>query len=134
MKILDYRAINDLAVDLVESYDIRCRDIQQRVGTLSGGNQQKLILARELFRSPRFTIAVQPTRGLDIGSTEYVRSMLITQAQRGGAILLISTELDEILALSHRISVMYEGYNMGTFPREVAKREELGLLMAGKQV
>lgn len=131
---LDHRAISALATELVESYDIRCRGIHQKVGTLSGGNQQKLILARELFRNPRFTIAAQPTHGLDIGSTEYVRSMLIAQAQRGCAILLISTELDEVLALSHRITVMYEGQNMGTFRREAIRREELGLLMAGKQL
>lgn len=134
MSFLNSREINNLASELVAAYDIRCSGIKQIVSTLSGGNQQKLILARGLFRNPRFTIAVQPTRGLDIGSTEYVRSMLIAQAKNGSAILLISTDLDEILALSHRISVIYEGEILKTIPRDAARRDNLGLLMAGKRI
>lgn len=132
MYFLNYHAINHLAENLIAAYDIRCQDTHQIVGTLSGGNQQKLVLAREMFRNPRFIIAMHPTRGLDIGATEYVRSMLIAQTQRGCAILLISTELEEILALSHQISVIYEGRIMDTLPRESVRIEEIGLLMAGK--
>jgi len=132
--LINFKMTRKLAEDMVRSYDIRCKDIDQTAGTLSGGNQQKLILSRELFRNPGLIIAMQPTRGLDIGATEYVQKMLISQRDNGAAILLISTELDEIMALSDRISVMYEGQIMETFPREHSTKEQLGLLMAGKRL
>ena len=112
---LNFQEISKLTQTLIQSYDIRCQNPNQTVETLSGGNQQKLVLARELFRNPRFIIAMQPTRGLDVGATEYVHSMLLEQKQRGCAILLISTELDEVLSLSDRVSVMYEGQHYGYF-------------------
>lgn len=131
---LNFREISQLTQTLIQSYDIRCQDPNQTVATLSGGNQQKLVLARELFRDPRFIIAMQPTHGLDVGATEYVHSMLLQQKKRGCAILLISTELDEVLSLSDRVSVMYEGQIMGTFNHDQADKETVGLLMAGKTI
>jgi ABC-type uncharacterized transport system ATPase subunit len=129
---LQFDEIRNLAQSMIESYDIRCRDQQQMVANLSGGNQQKLVLARELTRSPRFVVAAQPTRGLDVGATAFVYAALLAQRARGCGILLISTELDEILALSDRISVLYEGRIMGTMARADADRGVLGLMMAGK--
>ncbi len=90
-----------------------------------------MVLARELSREPRVLIAAQPTRGLDIGATEYVHARLLEQRQQGAATLLISEDLDEILALSDRIAVIYEGQIMGMVAREDATLEQLGLLMAG---
>jgi simple sugar transport system ATP-binding protein len=98
---------------------------------LSGGNIQKVVLARELSRHPRAIVAAQPTRGLDIGATEYVRGRLLEQRQAGAAILLISEDLDEILALSDRIAVIYEGQIMDIVRREDATPKQIGLLMAG---
>jgi simple sugar transport system ATP-binding protein len=103
------------------------------VKNLSGGNIQKLILARELSRGPQVVVASQPTRGLDIGATEYVHQRLMTQRNEGTATLLISEDLDEILALSDRIAVIYEGQIMGIVPRRQATPEGLGLMMAGVQ-
>lgn len=104
---LRFKAISAFTRSLIDGYDIRCQSPDQSAGTLSGGNQQKLVLARVFGkRHPRLIVAVQPTRGLDIGATEYVRSALLEQCARGCAVLLISTELDEVLALSNRISVM----------------------------
>ena len=131
---LNFHEISKLTQTLIQSYDIRCQNPNQTVETLSGGNQQKLVLARELFRNPRFIIAMQPTRGLDVGATEYVHSMLLQQKKRGCAILLISTELDEVLALSDRVSVMYEGQIMNTFDHDQVDKETVGLLMAGKKI
>lgn len=129
---LNFKEIKKFTDESIRDYDIRCTDPEQEAGTLSGGNQQKLVLARELFRNPRLIIAVQPTRGLDIGATQFIHSVLLQQKMKGCAILLISTELDEILTLSDRISVIYEGRIMGTFARGKADKESLGLLMAGK--
>jgi simple sugar transport system ATP-binding protein len=98
---------------------------------LSGGNIQKLVLAREISRNPRVIIAAQPTRGLDIGATEYVRGQLLEQREAGTAIMLISEDLDEIFALSDRIAVIYEGKIMDVLSRDEATKEKIGLLMAG---
>ena len=98
---------------------------------LSGGNIQKVVLSREISRDPRVIISAQPTRGLDIGATEYVREQLLVERKKGVAILLISEDLDEILALSDRIAVIYEGQIMDIIPRQDAVPEKLGLLMAG---
>jgi simple sugar transport system ATP-binding protein len=98
---------------------------------LSGGNIQKVVIAREFSRNPRVILAAQPTRGLDIGATEYVREQLLEQRRKGIAVMLISEDLDEILALSDRIAVIYEGQIMDIVPRENATPEKLGLLMAG---
>jgi simple sugar transport system ATP-binding protein len=98
---------------------------------LSGGNIQKVLLARELSREPRVLIAAQPTRGVDIGATEYVHARLLEQREKGTAILLMSEDLDEVTALSDRIAVIYEGQIMGTVDAEEATPEQLGLMMAG---
>lgn len=116
---------------LIERYQIKTPSRETAVESLSGGNIQKVVLARELSARPRFILAAQPTRGLDIGATEYVRSQLLAQREAGAAILLISEDLDEILALADRIAVMYEGEIMEILPRSKAEVERLGLLMAG---
>lgn len=116
---------------LIQKFQVKTPSQETLAKNLSGGNIQKVVIARELSRSPRVIIAAQPTRGLDIGATEYVRQQLIEQRKAGAAILLISEDLDEILALSDRIAVIYEGQVMDILPREAATPEKLGLLMAG---
>ena len=100
-------------------------------GSLSGGNAQKMVLARELARGPRVLLAAQPTRGLDVSAIEFVHHKLIEQRDAGQAVLLISTELDEILALSDRIAVMYEGRIVGVVEAQDADVNKIGLMMAG---
>jgi ABC-type uncharacterized transport system ATPase subunit len=116
---------------LIDQFQVKTPSQETFAKNLSGGNIQKVVIARELSRQPRAIIAAQPTRGLDIGATEYVRQQLIEQRKAGVAILLISEDLDEILALSDRIAVIYEGQIMDNVPREEATPEKLGLLMAG---
>jgi simple sugar transport system ATP-binding protein len=129
--LLDYVAINATGAQLVQDYDVRTPSVTSRAGKLSGGNAQKLVLARELAREPQVLLAAQPTRGLDIGAISYVHQRLIEQRDRGVAILLISTELDEIFALSDRIAVLYEGQIIGVTPGDNAYRRHVGLMMAG---
>ena len=116
---------------LAKEFDVRPPNARAIVGTLSGGNQQKVVLGREISESPRLIVISQPTRGLDIGSTEYVHERLLEQRARGCGILLISSELDEIRALSDRIAVMFEGRIVATLNAKEATEERLGLLMAG---
>jgi len=118
---------------LIKQYQIKTPSQKTTVKSLSGGNIQKIVLARELSRKPRTIVAAQPTRGLDIGAAEYVREQLIKQRDEGTAVLLISEDLDEIFALSDRIAVIYEGKIMGILSREEATKEKVGLLMAGVQ-
>jgi simple sugar transport system ATP-binding protein len=118
---------------LVSEYQVKTPSLETPAKSLSGGNIQKVILARELSRRPRVIIASQPTRGLDIGATEYVRAKILEERRNGTAIVLISEDLDEILALSDRIAVMFEGRIMDILPRAQAVPEKLGLLMAGVQ-
>jgi simple sugar transport system ATP-binding protein len=122
-----------LASRLVKLFDIRTRSIEVSAGTLSGGNQQKLILARELETDPKLLIAAQPTRGLDVGAIEFVWSQILEQKAEGRAILLISAELDEIYALSDRIVTMYEGRITGEYPPD-APPEDVGVGMLGGAV
>jgi simple sugar transport system ATP-binding protein len=129
--VLDWSSIREYGDQLIREYGVKCPDADAPARWLSGGNLQKLILAREISRSPRLLIAVQPTRGLDVGAIEYVHNKLLEERERGAAILLISTELDEILALSDRISVIYEGQLVGTLPAEGADVHEIALMMAG---
>jgi ABC-type uncharacterized transport system ATPase subunit len=119
------------ADDVIQRYDIKAATAQTPTRLLSGGNVQRVLLARELSGSPKVLVAASPTRGLDIAATEAVRSLLLQAAARGVGILLISEDLDEILALADRIAVLYEGRVMGVVPRQEADVEELGLLMAG---
>ncbi len=124
-------AVMDRAKTLVEEYDVRTPSIMTPVGNLSGGNQQKVIVARELSRDVKLVIASQPTRGLDVGSIEYIHSQLVRKRDEGAAVFLVSAELDEVLSLADRILVMFEGEIMGVVPAEEATKEEIGLLMAG---
>ena len=128
---LNDAAINVNAERLVVDFDIRTPSIATKASKLSGGNAQKVILARELSRRPRVLLAAQPTRGLDVGATEYVRQELVRQRDEGLAILLISTELEEILSLSDRIVVLYEGRVVGERTIAEVNVEELGLMMTG---
>lgn len=128
---LNLRDISRHADELITKFHVKTPSRDTLAKNLSGGNIQKVVLAREISRDPRVIIAAQPTRGLDIGATEYVRQRLLEQRRQGVAILLISEDLDEILALSDRIAVIYEGQIMDILPREQAAAERLGLLMAG---
>lgn len=121
------------AANLVQQFTIRTPSVNTQSGKLSGGNAQKIVLARELSRGHDIVLAAQPTRGLDIGAMEYVHAQLMAQRDAGVAILLISTELDEILRLSDRIAVLYEGRIVGVMDAEQADVKQLGLWMAGKQ-
>jgi general nucleoside transport system ATP-binding protein len=124
------RRLVERATRLIKEYDVRGGGAQSRAGGLSGGNQQKVVLAREIDRNPRVLIAAQPTRGLDVGAIEFVHRRLIEERDEGRAILLVSLELDEILSLSDRILVMYEGEIAGEF-LSTATEEELGVAMTG---
>jgi ABC-type uncharacterized transport system ATPase subunit len=128
---LNFRAISQQSDALIEQFNVKTPSQDTPVKNLSGGNIQKLLLARELSRKPKVVIAAQPTRGLDVGATEYVHQVLTDQRGEGTAILLISEDLDEILALSDRIIVIYEGVIMGEVITEQANPEDLGLMMAG---
>ena len=129
---LDPAAIKRNSTELVSKYNVKTPTLETPVKNLSGGNIQKLVLARELSRKPKVIIAAQPTRGLDIGATEYVHARLLEQRDLGTATLLISEDLDEILALSDRILVIFHGQIMGDVPRAEATPEKLGLMMAGE--
>ena len=130
---LNLRDISSHADRLITKFQVKTPSHDTLAKNLSGGNIQKMVLAREISRNPRAIIAAQPTRGLDIGATEYVREQLLEQRRRNVAIMLISEDLDEILALSDRIAVVYEGQIMDIVPRENATPDRLGLLMAGVQ-
>jgi general nucleoside transport system ATP-binding protein len=123
-------AVRKSAQHLVEEYDVRTSSVMARAGTLSGGNQQKVVVARELSRPNKLLLASQPTRGLDVGSIEFVHSEIVKQRDQGVAVVIVSSELDEIYALSDRIAVMYEGKIVGIRAPDVPEHE-LGLLMAG---
>jgi general nucleoside transport system ATP-binding protein len=127
---LNLGAIASNAAERVQEFDVRTTSVDAPVGTLSGGNQQKVILAREVGREHKVLVASQPTRGLDVGSIEFVHRRIVEQRDKGVAVLIVSAELDEIYALADRIAVMYEGKITGFRPPTVPA-EELGLLMAG---
>ena len=129
--ILQRLAIHENAKDLVKKFDVRTPGILTSVGSLSGGNQQKVIIAREFARPIKLLVASQPTRGLDVGSIEYIHSRIIEKRDQGCAVLLVSTELDEIMQLSDRIAVMYRGKILTTVDAGTVTKEELGLMMAG---
>lgn len=124
-------AINQNAATLVESYDVRPRNPHVPVAKLSGGNQQKVIIARELSRPIKLVIAAQPTRGLDVGSIEYTQKRLLQLRDEGCAVLLVSTELDEIMQLSDRVGIMYRGSVIAIHNTSEVAKEDVGLLMAG---
>jgi ABC-type uncharacterized transport system ATPase subunit len=129
--VRDAGAVRKAASDRVARFDVRTPTIEAAVSTLSGGNQQKVILARELSRPISLLIASQPTRGLDVGSIEYVHEQFVAQRDAGVAVLIVSSELDEILALADRIVVLFRGRVFGVLDGGTATREHVGLLMAG---
>jgi ABC-type uncharacterized transport system ATPase subunit len=131
--LLDPRGARRHAEALAARFDIRTADLDDPVSSLSGGNLQKVVLAREISANPRLLVAAQPTRGLDLGAAEATRRLLIEQRDAGRAVLVISEEIDELIRLSDRIAVIYEGTIMGTFPSHRADEEKIGLLMAGRR-
>ena len=128
---LNFKAIESSCSDLVQRFTVKTPSLDEPTANLSGGNIQKLIIARELSGDPDVLIASQPTRGVDIGAAEYIHSVLMERRANGTAILLISEDLDEVIGLSDRIAVMFEGRIMGTLDQEEATVQRLGLLMAG---
>ena len=124
------RKVDEQATDLVKRYDVRTPSIHAPVATLSGGNQQKVIIARELSGDPRLLIVAQPTRGLDVGSIEFIHHRIVEMRDAGAAVLLVSAELDEIFSLSDRIGVLFRGRLVGEVPRAEASRDTVGYLMA----
>ena len=129
--VFRFKAVRDFAQRIVHSFNVRSARLGEEIHTLSGGNLQKLVLGRELEGQPSLIIANQPTRGLDIGSIEFVHQTLIEARDAGAAILLVSVELDEIFALSDRVAVMFEGRIMAVHDIEELDEESIGLLMAG---
>ncbi|MBB6468818.1 ABC transporter ATP-binding protein [Aminobacter carboxidus] len=130
--MLNRRPIREHTRDLIRRFRIKSRDVDQKISELSGGNQQKLVVARELARNPDFILVNQLTRGIDIGAMEFVMEEMLKQRDNGRAILLISTELEELFAICDRILVMFHGEILGELPPDRNRLDELGLLMAGQ--
>ncbi|MGH9118635.1 MAG: ABC transporter ATP-binding protein [Acidimicrobiales bacterium] len=129
--VVDWGAVNTHAEQLVRDFDVRAASIQTPAGTLSGGNQQKVIVAREFSHVERLLLLSQPTRGLDVGSIQYIHARAVAKRDEGVAVVLNSSELDEVMALADRIVVMYRGRIIGELERADATRDAVGLLMAG---
>jgi len=129
--VLQTDEMDKLANKLVEEFDVRAAGIQVTAGSMSGGNQQKAVIARELNSDNELIIAAQPTRGLDVGAIEYIHQRLIAQRNAGKAVLVVSFELDEILNLSDRIAVINAGKIVGIVDAKDTNKQELGLLMTG---
>ncbi len=130
---INQRAIREHAQALIKLFDVRTPNVTNSGDSLSGGNQQKMVVAREFSRPIKLLIAAQPTRGIDVGSIEFIHQQIVDKRDQGIAVLVVSSELDEILALADRIIVLYKGEVIGIVPRAQATREGLGLLMAGVQ-
>ena len=129
---LKRKTIREYANRLIEQYDVRSGQGPVTVArSMSGGNQQKAIIAREIDKDPELLIAVQPTRGLDVGAIEYIHKQIVAQRDAGKAVLLVSLELDEVMSLSDRILVIYEGEIVGELDPKTTTAEEMGLYMAG---
>ena len=129
--VRDEQAVFRAADEAAKAFDVRTSSVRMTAATLSGGNQQKVIVAREFSRPIRLLVASQPTRGLDVGSIEYIHQQIVAKRDEGTAVLIVSVELDEVLALADRIAVMFRGRLVKVLPAGEATREELGLLMAG---
>ena len=129
--ILDFKKIEENANNLIDKFDIRPNDINEKAGSLSGGNQQKVIIAREITNDPDLLIAAQPTRGLDVGAIEFIHQYLVELRNQGKAVLLISFQLDEVMDLSDRICVIYDGQIVGELDPKETDEYEVGRLMAG---
>lgn len=132
--IIHHHSINNWAEEVIKEFTIKTESHLTPVGYLSGGNQQKIILARVLSSNPRLIVACQPTRGLDFSTTQYVREKIVKSANDGMAVLLISSDLDEIIELSHRIVVMFRGKIVGEFKAGEVNLDQLGLMMAGQSI
>jgi len=128
---INWKKARSFAEDIVTAYDVKCPSPEARVGLLSGGNMQKLILGRVMTHDPCLVLANQPTRGLDVGAVNYVHEQLLAARKRGAAILLISEDIDELLSLSDRVAVMFRGQLSNASPRESVTIKDLGLMMAG---
>ncbi|NLJ60404.1 MAG: ABC transporter ATP-binding protein [Firmicutes bacterium] len=131
--VLQEDIIDEHAEEIIAKYDVRAESVHQPMGSLSGGNQQKMVVGRELTRPHSVVIACQPTRGLDVGAAYYIREQILDSRNKGKAVLLVSAELDEILELSDRIAVIYEGQIVDVRPTGQFTERELGLLMTGER-
>jgi simple sugar transport system ATP-binding protein len=131
LDVINFGPIREKAQRLLQEFDIRPPDHENLAGNLSGGNQQKVIVAREFDQNPKLLIAAQPTRGIDVGSIEFIHQRLLQARDKGKAVLLISADLEEILSISDKIAVMYEGQIVGTLDPAEATEERLGLMMTG---
>lgn len=129
--VLDYPKIHEFCLELIEEFDVRTPNEKVEAKSLSGGNQQKLIVARELSRHPELLIASQPTRGVDVGAIEFIHKRLVAERDKNKAVLLVSLELDEVMALADRIAVVYDGKIVGIVNGKDATEKELGIMMAG---
>jgi simple sugar transport system ATP-binding protein len=129
--VLDYPTIHNFCLELIEEFDVRTPNEKVAAKSLSGGNQQKLIVARELSRKPELLIASQPTRGVDVGAIEFIHKRLVAERDKNKAVLLVSLELDEVMALADRIAVVYDGKIVGIVNGKEATEKELGIMMAG---
>jgi simple sugar transport system ATP-binding protein len=131
LDVIDFGSVREKAGRLLEAFDIRPPDRENPAGNLSGGNQQKVIVAREFDQDPKLLIAAQPTRGIDVGSIEFIHRRLLQARDAGKAVLLVSADLEEILSLSDRIAVMYEGRIVGILDPTDATEERIGMMMTG---
>lgn len=129
--VMDYKKIREYCDRLIKEFDVRTPNSSVNASSLSGGNQQKLIAAREISKDPELLIASQPTRGLDVGAIEYIHKRLVAERDKGKAVLLVSLELDEVMDLSDRIAVIYDGKIVAVMDRKDATEHQLGILMAG---
>lgn len=131
---LNHQNIFEYTKNLMEEFDVRPRRIEHLGGNFSGGNQQKLVVGREIRMNPKFLVVAQPTRGLDVGAIEFIHKQILNMREKDTGILLISMELEEIFSLSDRILVMYEGEIMGEVKPEETTVEEVGLMMIGQRL
>lgn len=129
--VLNRKAIGENARKLVSEYDVRASGTEVAAGSLSGGNIQKVILAREISRKPKFLVAVYPIRGLDMGAAEFIHNQLLDLRDSGAGILLISEEMDEVLSMSDRIAVIFKGQIKKVLSKDEADPRKIGILMAG---
>ena len=129
--IINQDKVREWCRNLIQEYDIRTPNEEVMAASLSGGNQQKLIISREVEKKPKLIIAAQPTRGLDVGAIEYIHKRLVEERDKGRGVLLVSLELDEVLSLADRIAVIYDGRIQGILSVAEATEQKLGILMAG---
>ncbi|MDX1416535.1 MAG: heme ABC transporter ATP-binding protein, partial [Candidatus Promineifilaceae bacterium] len=131
--VMHHDAVVAHGTELIEKYDVRTPSVMTPARNLSGGNKQKVIVAREFSRPTKLLVAAQPTRGIDVGSIEFIHNQIVAQRDEGVAVLVVSAELDEVLGLADRVAVMFDGKIVATLSREEATRERVGLLMAGSE-